>query len=78
MSPGEHQAMLELTIPATGERNVYKLIGKASEPVAESHIVVECQARKPVHKQITVCVRCVWGGGPNPECLGGIQSAWEC
>jgi len=34
---------LELFIAATGERNVYNLIGKGGEPVAEGHLVIECQ-----------------------------------
>lgn len=51
---GEHKCTLELTIPATGERNIYTLIGKAQDPVAESHIVIECQARRVAHKTISV------------------------
>lgn len=40
---------------AAGERNVYALIGKAAEPVAEAHVVVEAQARgKPVTRSIAV------------------------
>ena len=44
-SSGIFQGQLELTIPTTGEKNVYKLHGKGGEPVAEGHVVVECQAK---------------------------------
>jgi len=51
---GEHKSLLELCIPSTGERNVYTLLGKAADPVAEAHIVIECQARKTAIKNIAV------------------------
>ena len=51
---GDHKCTLELCIPATGERNIYTLMGKAADPVAESHIVIECQARKVATKTIAV------------------------
>ncbi len=51
---GDHSATLELSIPSTGEKNTYRLIGRAAEPVAESHLVIECQARSPVTKSIAV------------------------
>ncbi len=56
---GDHSATLELSIPSTGEKNTYRLTGRAAEPVAESHIVLECQARTPVAK--TIAVRHVLG-----------------
>jgi hypothetical protein len=43
---GTFAGSLELFIAATGERNVYTLLGKGSEPLAERHIVVECQVRR--------------------------------
>ncbi|KAF5834411.1 flagellar associated protein [Dunaliella salina] len=54
LTQGEHKCTLELSIPATGERNVYTLVGKAADPVAESHIVIECQARKTASRNIAV------------------------
>jgi hypothetical protein len=51
---GTHDASLELCIPSTGERNVYRLVGKAVEPVAESHVVLEVQARRTVTKPVAV------------------------
>jgi hypothetical protein len=50
---GTFSGTLELFIAATGERNVYTLLGKGSEPLAEGHIVVECQVWK--HKLLHVC-----------------------
>jgi hypothetical protein len=40
---GTFSGTLELFVAATGERNVYTLLGKGSEPLAEGHILVECQ-----------------------------------
>ena len=40
---GTFSGTLELFIAATGEMNVYSLLGKGSEPLAEGHIVVVCQ-----------------------------------
>jgi hypothetical protein len=40
---GNHKGLLELLIPSTGERNVYTLSGKGTEPLAEGHIIVETQ-----------------------------------
>jgi len=54
LTQGEHKCTLELSIPTTGERNVYTLLGKAADPVAESHIVIECQARKTASRNIAV------------------------
>jgi len=54
LQTGDHRGTLELSIPSTGEKNVYTLVGKASEPVAEGHIVVECQARKVTTKAMAV------------------------
>lgn len=44
--PGDYKGQLELAIPSTGERNVYNLTGRASEPLSEGHIVIECQVRR--------------------------------
>ncbi|EFJ49198.1 hypothetical protein VOLCADRAFT_90100 [Volvox carteri f. nagariensis] len=52
--PGDIKGSLELAINATGERNTYTLLGRASEPLAEGQIVIECQARKPATKQFNV------------------------
>ena len=41
--PGNHKGQVELLIPSTGERNVYTLTGKGTEPLAEGHIIVETQ-----------------------------------
>ena len=41
--PGGHKGQLELLIPSTGERNVYALSGKGTEPLAEGHIILETQ-----------------------------------
>jgi hypothetical protein len=46
LSIGEHKGSLELSIPLTGEKNTYVLVGKASEPLAEGHIIIDCQARQ--------------------------------
>ncbi|MEW5300161.1 MAG: hypothetical protein WDW36_003110 [Sanguina aurantia] len=54
VSTGVFNGVLELSIPSTGERNTYTLQGRAREPVAEAHIIVECQARKPATKAIAV------------------------
>lgn len=43
-----------LTVTSTGEKNIYTLIGRASEPLAEGHILLETQARKPSSRQINV------------------------
>ena len=40
---GGHKGQLELLIPSSGERNVYVLSGKGTEPLAEGHIVLETQ-----------------------------------
>lgn len=40
---GTYTGTLELFIAATGERNVYNLVGKGGEPLAEGHMVIECQ-----------------------------------
>ncbi|GFH11038.1 calponin-homology (CH) domain-containing protein, partial [Haematococcus lacustris] len=52
LTVGAHEGLLELSIPSTGEKNQYRLQGKALDPVAESHVIVECQARKPATKTI--------------------------
>lgn len=52
--PGEHKGTLTLTILATGERNVYALTGRATEPLAEGHIIIETQARKPASRSLAV------------------------
>ncbi|MEW5311269.1 MAG: hypothetical protein WDW38_002999 [Sanguina aurantia] len=54
VSTGVFKGVLELSIPSSGERNIYTLQGRAHEPVAEAHIIVECQARKPATKAIAV------------------------
>lgn len=45
LGSGTYSGTLELYIAATGERNVYSLVGKGGEPMAEGHLVVECQVR---------------------------------
>jgi hypothetical protein len=42
---GIFQGQLELTIPTTGEKNIYNLQAKGGEPLAEGHIIVDCQAK---------------------------------
>ncbi|KAG2493472.1 hypothetical protein HYH03_008289 [Edaphochlamys debaryana] len=54
LMPGDIKGTLELAITATGERNTYTLMGRASEPTAEGSIIIECQARKPAVKQFNV------------------------
>eukprot|EP00775_Hariotina_reticulata_P012144 gene12144-12282_t len=51
---GNYTGSLELFIAATGERNVYSLIGKGGEPLAEGHLVIECQARSQVSRRVQV------------------------
>lgn len=51
---GKHEGTLELSIPLTGEKNVYNLVGRATDPLAEGHIIIETQARKPINKAIAV------------------------
>ncbi|GAX74871.1 hypothetical protein CEUSTIGMA_g2317.t1 [Chlamydomonas eustigma] len=51
---GNHKGQLELLIPATGERNVYTLVGKGKEPLAEGHIFFETQARKTASRSFSV------------------------
>jgi hypothetical protein len=53
---GNHDGTLELSIPSTGEKNTYTLMGRAAEPLAESHIVIECRARTPASRSISVSV----------------------
>jgi hypothetical protein len=40
---GTFSGTLELLINPTGEKLLYTLNGKASEPLAEGHVLVECQ-----------------------------------
>ena len=51
---GRYEGSIELTIPSTEEKSVYKLIGIAEEPLAEKHIVIEAQVRKKEETVITV------------------------
>jgi len=51
---GEYTGQLELNIQSTGETITYRLKGKADDPVAEKHVVVECQARNVTHAKIKV------------------------
>lgn len=37
-----------------GEKNTYALLGKATDPVAEGHIVLDCQARTHQGKRVAV------------------------
>lgn len=78
---GDHRGTLELRIPATGEKNVYKLAGSASAPLSEGHIIIECQARQP--KATALTVPNVAGGGSleysvlsDLEVVSGPQ-VWE-
>jgi hypothetical protein len=41
--------ILTLTNVITGDSFVYQLTGKGEEPLAESHVVIECLARTKVH-----------------------------
>jgi hypothetical protein len=43
LDAGQHKGQLELLIPTTGERNIYTLVGKGKEPLAEGHIIFETQ-----------------------------------
>lgn len=40
---GNFAGNLELSIPVTGEKNLYVLSGEAGEPLAEGHVLIECQ-----------------------------------
>ena len=40
--------------PPAGEKNTYALLGKATDPVAEGHIVLDCQARTHQGKRVAV------------------------
>lgn len=40
---GSFSGSLELLLPASGEKLCFSLVGKASEPLAEGHVLVECQ-----------------------------------
>ena len=51
---GRYEGSIELTIPSTEEKSVYKLIGNAEEPLAEKHIVIETQVRKKEQTIISV------------------------
>jgi hypothetical protein len=42
---GNFTGTLELLLSPTGEKLLYNLTGKASEPLAEGHVVVDCQVR---------------------------------
>jgi hypothetical protein len=42
---GTYTGSLELVLNSTGEKLAYSLAGKASEPLAEGHVLVECQVR---------------------------------
>ena len=43
-----------LSQPSAGEKNTYALLGKATDPVAEGHIVLDCQARTHQGKRVAV------------------------
>eukprot|EP00873_Tetraselmis_striata_P026074 jgi/Tetstr1/446338/TSEL_033880.t1 len=51
---GEYKGTLEMSIPSTGEMNVYSLMGRAGEPAAEGHMELECVARQSVARKLTV------------------------
>lgn len=51
---GEYFGTLELSIPTSGEKNVYKLLGKSDEPLAYDHLVFECQARTSTSKRLVI------------------------
>ncbi len=40
---GVHASALELALAPSGERNTFTLTGRGSDPLAEGHIVLECQ-----------------------------------
>ena len=49
---GKQSGTLELSIPATGEKNIYTLLGTAAEPAAECNIVIDCKVRRlPVMRE---------------------------
>lgn len=50
----EFKGSLELFIPALQEKNVYALMGRGVEPLAEGHIMIECQARTTTTKRVNV------------------------
>ena len=50
---GRYEGSIELTIPSTEEKSVYKLVGNADEPLAEKHVVIDAIVRK---KEETVIV----------------------
>jgi hypothetical protein len=51
---GEYKGTLEMSIPHTGEMNIYSLVGKAGEPVAEGHIALSCTARESTTHKLSV------------------------
>eukprot|EP00798_Chlamydomonas_sp_ICE-L_P015727 gene15727-21848_t len=53
-TPGDQKGTLELCIPATGEKNIYALVGRVTEPLAEGNIVIQCKARTSVSRAIAV------------------------
>ncbi|KAF8055917.1 CFAP47 [Scenedesmus sp. PABB004] len=51
---GAWPGALELSIAATGERNTYTLTGRGGEPLAEGHVVIDCEARSPASRRLQV------------------------
>lgn len=43
---GSFSGTLELLLQPTGEKLQYTLSGKASDPLAEGHLLVKCQVRR--------------------------------
>lgn len=54
---GSFSGKLELLLQPTGEKLQYTLSGKASDPLAEGHLLVECQVRR---NACAPCMPAVW------------------
>ena len=73
---GRIQGEVVLKCP-TGELTVWTLSGKASEPLAEAHVVLETQARVGTSKQlrvpnVLVDSDCTYDVSTELPCLGGV------
>mmetsp|Transcript_4456 Transcript_4456/g.14438 ORF Transcript_4456/g.14438 Transcript_4456/m.14438 type:complete len:1214 (+) Transcript_4456:374-4015(+) len=51
---GTYNGELKMDINATGESSVYTLVGTGVEPLAEKHLLIQCNARTPVTKKLHV------------------------
>lgn len=59
---GSFTGTLELLLQPTGEKLQYTLSGKASEPLAEGHLLVECQVRRRRSACSHACIHACWCG----------------